>query len=50
MVRKYYDLLLKEPKVPAEKKKDIKARLAMLDLTFEAYILNQNSGLIGQGN
>jgi len=50
MVRKYYDLLLKEPKVPAQKKKDIKARLAKLDLTFEEYIMDGNSGLIGQGN
>jgi hypothetical protein len=50
MVRKYYDLLLKEPKVPAQKKKDIKARLANLDLTFEEYILKGNTGLIGQGN
>jgi hypothetical protein len=50
MVRKYYNLLLKEPKIPTQKKKDIKARLARLDLTFEDYILNGNSGLVGQGN
>lgn len=50
MVRKYYNLLLQEPKVPSQKKKDIKARLARLDLTFEDYILNGNSALIGQGN
>jgi outer membrane protein assembly factor BamD (BamD/ComL family) len=50
MVRKYYNLLLQEPKIPTQKKKDIKARLARLDLTFEDYILNGNSGLVGQGN
>ena len=50
MVRKYYNLLLQEPKMPTQKKKDIKARLARLDLTFEDYILNGNSGLVGQGN
>lgn len=49
MVRKYYNLLLKEPKMPAQKKKDIKARLAKLDLTFEEYILKDDF-LIGQGN
>ncbi len=50
MVRKYYTLLLKEPKIPTQKKKDIKARLARLDLTFEDYILKGNAGLVGQGN
>ncbi|MEY4485571.1 MAG: hypothetical protein RL440_102 [Bacteroidota bacterium] len=50
MVRKYYNLLLQEPQTPTQKKKDIKARLARLDLTFEEYILNGNSGLVGQGN
>lgn len=44
MVRKYYNLLLKEPKIPVQKKKDIKARLAKLDLTFEQYILEINPG------
>lgn len=42
MVRKYYNMLLKEPKVPAAKKKDIKARLAKLELTFEQYIMQSN--------
>ena len=50
MVRKYYNLQLQEPKMPTQTKKDIKARLARLDLTFEDYILNGNSGLVGQGN
>jgi hypothetical protein len=51
MVRKYYNLLLKEPKMPAQKKKDIKARLAKLDLTFEQYIMQGDAGqLVGQGN
>lgn len=51
MVRKYYNLLLKEPKMPAQKKKDIKARLAKLDLTFEQYIMQGEVGqLVGQGN
>jgi hypothetical protein len=51
MVRKYYNLLLKEPKMPAQKKKDIKARLAKLDLTFEQYIMQGEAGwLVGQGN
>jgi hypothetical protein len=51
MVRKYYNLLLQEPKIPTQKKKDIKARLAKLDLTFEEYILKGQAGfLVGQGN
>jgi outer membrane protein assembly factor BamD (BamD/ComL family) len=51
MVRKYYNLLLQEPKIPTQKKKDIKARLAKLDLTFEEYILKSQAGfLVGQGN
>ncbi len=51
MVRKYYQLLLNEPKMPAQKKKDIKARLAKLDLTFEQYIMQGDPGqLVGQGN
>jgi hypothetical protein len=49
MVRKYYSLLLLSSKVDAQKKKDIKARLAMLDLTFEEYILKGDFS-IGQGN
>ena len=33
------------------KKKDIKARLERLDLTFEQYILKDDAGfLVGQGN
>jgi hypothetical protein len=51
MVRKYYTLLLQSPKVSSQKKKDIKARLAKLELTFEEYILKGDTGfLIGQGN
>lgn len=51
MVRKYYTLLLESPKIPTQKKKDIKARLAKLDLTFEEYILKGQAGfLVGQGN
>ena len=51
MVRKYYSLLLQSNKVDAQKKKDIKARLAKLDLTFEQYISKGDAGfLIGQGN
>lgn len=51
MVRKYYNLLLQEPKIPTQKKKDIKARLAKLELTFEEYILKGQTGfLVGQGN
>ncbi|MEY4805174.1 MAG: hypothetical protein RL331_1698 [Bacteroidota bacterium] len=51
MVRKYYNLLLQEPKITTQKKKDIKARLAKLELTFEDYILKGQTGfLVGQGN
>lgn len=50
MVRKYYNMLLTQTKLSAQKKKDIQARLAKLDLTFEQYIMSVNSGLIGQGN
>lgn len=51
MVRKYYTLLLQSTKVSSQKKKDIKARLAKLDLTFEEYILKGDAGfLVGQGN
>jgi hypothetical protein len=42
MVRKYYNLLLKDSKVESMKKKDIKARLSRLDLTFEQYIMQSN--------
>lgn len=42
MVRKYYNLLLKDPKVESAKKKDIRARLSKLDLTFEQYIMQSN--------
>lgn len=37
-VRHYYTLLLKEKKVPAQKKEEVKARLRHLDLDFYAYI------------
>jgi hypothetical protein len=51
MVRKYYTQLLQSPKVSSQKKKDIKARLAKLELTFEEYILKGDAGfLVGQGN
>jgi hypothetical protein len=51
MVKKYYTLLLQSAKVPSQKKKDIKARLAKLDLTFEQYIMQGEAGwLVGQGN
>jgi hypothetical protein len=51
LVRKYYTQLLQSPKVSSQKKKDIKARLAKLELTFEEYILKGDAGfLVGQGN
>lgn len=37
-VRQYYTLLLKEPKVPAQKKAEVKARLRHLDMDFYEYI------------
>ena len=50
-VRYYFNLLMKEPGVSAQKKKDIKKRLAQLELTFEEYILKSEPGfLVGQGN
>ena len=42
MVRKYYNLLLAEKQVPAHKKKEIKARLSKLHLSFEELILEMN--------
>ena len=45
-VRKYYELLLKDETVSATKKKDIKARLSHLNLTFDEYILQLNSPVI----
>ncbi|MEN9699389.1 MAG: hypothetical protein RLZZ301_587 [Bacteroidota bacterium] len=42
MVRKYFTLLLEEPKVSAQKKKDIQARLKHLELPFDAYILTEH--------
>jgi hypothetical protein len=45
-VRHYYDLLLKDEKVDASKKKDIRARLNHLNLTFDEYILQLNSPVI----
>ncbi len=41
-VRYYYELLLKEPGISSEQKKDIRARLAKLNLSFEQYILQVN--------
>lgn len=41
-VRYYFELLLKEPGLKTQQKKDIKSRLAHLDLTFEEYILKAN--------
>jgi len=41
-VRYYFELLLKEPGLKAQQKKDIKSRLVHLDLTFEEYILKAN--------
>lgn len=41
-VRYYFELLLKEPGLKTQQKKDIKSRLAHLDLTFEQYILKAN--------
>jgi outer membrane protein assembly factor BamD (BamD/ComL family) len=38
-VRLYFELLLKEPGIDAERKKDIKERLKHLELTFEEYIM-----------
>jgi hypothetical protein len=50
-VRYYFNLLLQEPNITKQKKKDIKSRLERLDLTFEQYILKGDSGfLVGQGN
>jgi hypothetical protein len=50
-VRYYFNLLLDEPGLTTQKKKDIKKRLAHLELSFEEYILNSEPGvLIGQGN
>ena len=50
-VRYYFNLLLQEPHITKQKKKDIKARLERLDLTFEQYILKGDAGfLVGQGN
>ena len=50
-VRYYFSLLLQEPSITEQKKKDIKARLERLDLTFEQYILKDDAGfLVGQGN
>jgi hypothetical protein len=45
-VRHYYDLLLKDEKVDVSKKKDIRARLNHLNLTFDEYILQLNSPVI----
>ncbi|MEN9743875.1 MAG: hypothetical protein RLZZ65_1680, partial [Bacteroidota bacterium] len=42
MVRKYYNLLLAEKQVPAQKKKEIKERLSKLHLSFEELILEMN--------
>lgn len=42
MVRKYYELLLKEPQLPTQKRQDIKKRLDLLALSFEEYILKSN--------
>lgn len=44
-VRHYYDLLLKDKKLSNSKKKDIRARLDHLDLTFDEYILQLNGNL-----
>ena len=41
-VRYYFELLLKEPGLKTQQKKDIKSRLAHLELTFEEYILKAN--------
>ena len=50
-VRYYFNLLMKEPGIPAQKKKDIQKRLSKLNLTFDEYILKSEPGvLIGQGN
>ena len=50
-VRYYFNLLLDEPGLTTQKKKDIKKRLAHLELSFEEYILNSEPGfLVGQGN
>lgn len=43
MVRKYYNLLLKENTVPADKKEDIKKRLKYNHLDFYAYINKVNN-------
>ena len=45
-VRHYYDLLLKDNHVTDSKKKDIRARLNHLNLTFDEYILQLNSPVI----
>ena len=44
-IRFYYEQLLKEKNVPEAKKKDIRARLNRIDLTFDEYILKINSQL-----
>jgi hypothetical protein len=44
-VRFYYEQLLKEKNVSESKKKDIRARLNRIDLTFDEYILKINSQL-----
>ena len=41
-VRYYFNLLLQEPSTTKEQKRDIKKRLAQLELTFEQYIMQQN--------
>ena len=44
-IRYYYEQLLEEKNVPASKKKDIRARLNHIDLTFDEYILKVNNQL-----
>lgn len=42
MVRKYYNLMLAEKQLPAQKKKEIKERLSKLHLSFEELIKQMN--------
>lgn len=44
-IRFYYEQLLKERNVSNQKKKDIRARLNRLDLTFDEYIVQMNPQL-----
>jgi hypothetical protein len=42
-VKFYFSLLLKDPKVDEDKKRDIRKRLAHLELSFDDYILKMNN-------